>query len=71
MGADWRHEHLSHAGWAKEIVLQMNTSWAQEFGANLGPNVVHRVVLFCVYLLALFFCFATARPYRCNVEPHH
>jgi predicted PurR-regulated permease PerM len=55
--ADWWHEHLSHAGWAKEIVRQVNTSSARELAANLGANAVHRVVLFGVCLLTLFFLF--------------
>jgi predicted PurR-regulated permease PerM len=55
--ADWWNEHLSHAGWAKEIVLQVNTSSARELAANLGANAVHRVVLFGVCLLTLFFLF--------------
>jgi predicted PurR-regulated permease PerM len=55
--ADWWREHLSHAGWAKEIVQQVNTSSIRELGANLGANAVHRVVLFGVSLLTLFFLF--------------
>jgi predicted PurR-regulated permease PerM len=55
--ADWWREHLSHAGWAKEIVQQMNTSSIRELGANLGASAVHRVVLFGVSLLTLFFLF--------------
>jgi predicted PurR-regulated permease PerM len=55
--ADWWREHLSHAGWAKDIVHQMNTSSIREFGANLGANAVHRVVLLGVCLLTLFFLF--------------
>jgi len=55
--ADWWHEHLSRAGWAKEILRQMNTSAARELAANLGANAVHRVVLFGVCLLTLFFLF--------------
>jgi len=56
--ADWWHEHLSHAGWAKEILRQMNaSSAARELAANLGANAVHRVVLFGVCLLTLFFLF--------------
>jgi predicted PurR-regulated permease PerM len=65
----WR-EHLSHAGWAKEIVQQVNTSSARELGAALGANAVHRVVLFGVCLLTSSFCFVTVKAYRCNVEPH-
>ncbi len=52
----WR-EHLSHAGWAKEIIQQINTSSAREFGASLGANALHRLVLFAVCLLTLFFLF--------------
>ena len=48
---------LSHAGWAKEIVQQLNTSSIRELGANLGANVVHRVLLFGISLLTLFFLF--------------
>src|SRR4029077_11100187 len=55
--ADWWHEHLSQAGWAKEILRQVNTSSARELGANLGANAVHRVVLFGMCLLTLFFLF--------------
>jgi predicted PurR-regulated permease PerM len=55
--ADWWREHLSHAGWAKEIVQQMNTSSIRELGANLGESAVHRVVLFGISLLTLFFLF--------------
>jgi predicted PurR-regulated permease PerM len=55
--ADWWREHLSHAGWAKEIVQQMNTSSIRELGANLGASAVHRVVLFGISLLTLFFLF--------------
>ena len=55
--ADWWREHLSHAGLAKEIVQQMNTSSFRELGANLGANAVHRVVLFGISLLTLFFLF--------------
>jgi predicted PurR-regulated permease PerM len=54
--ADRWHEHLSHAGWAKEILRQMNTSsTAQELAANLGANAVHRVVNFGVCADALLF----------------
>ncbi len=35
--ADWWREHLSHAGWAKEIVQQMNTSSIRELGARQRP----------------------------------
>lgn len=55
--ADWWHNNLSHAGWAKEIIQRVNTSSARELGANLGANIVHRVVLFGVTLLTLFFLF--------------
>jgi predicted PurR-regulated permease PerM len=54
---DWWHEHLSHAGWAKEILRQVNTSSVRELGANLGANAVHRAVLFGMCLLTLFFLF--------------
>jgi predicted PurR-regulated permease PerM len=55
--AEWWHEHLSHAGWAKEILRQVNTSSARELGASLGANAVHRLVLFGMCLLTLFFLF--------------
>jgi predicted PurR-regulated permease PerM len=55
--ADWWREHLSHAGWAKEIVQQLNTSSIRELGANIGANAIHRVVLLGVCLLTLFFLF--------------
>jgi predicted PurR-regulated permease PerM len=56
--ADWWHVHLSHAGWAKDILRQMNaSSAARELAANLGANAVHRVVRFGVCLLTLFFLF--------------
>ncbi len=55
--ADWWHNHLSHAGWAKEIIQRVNTSSARELGANVGANILHRVVLFGVSLLTLFFLF--------------
>jgi predicted PurR-regulated permease PerM len=51
--AEWWDEHLSHAGWAKEILRQVNTSSARE----LGANAVHRLVLFGICLLTLFFLF--------------
>ena len=35
----------------------MNTSSFRELGANLGANAVHRVVLFGISLLTLFFLF--------------
>jgi predicted PurR-regulated permease PerM len=35
----------------------MNTSSIRELGANLGANAVHRVVLFGISLLTLFFLF--------------
>jgi AI-2E family transporter len=54
---DWWRENLSHAGWAKEIAQQVNTSSIRELGANLGANAVHRVVLFGISLLTLFFLF--------------
>lgn len=55
--ANWWSDHLSHAGWAKEIVAKVNTSWLRELGANLGANVLHRAVIFGVSLLTLFFLF--------------
>lgn len=53
----WWHEHLSHAGWAKELIAKVNTSWLRELGTNLGANVLHRGVIFAVSLLTLFFLF--------------
>jgi predicted PurR-regulated permease PerM len=53
---DWWREHLSHADWAKEMVQQVNTSSIREL-ATIGANAVHRVVLFGVCLLTLFFLF--------------
>lgn len=55
--ADWWGEHLSHAGWAKEVAQQLNTSSIRQLGADLGANAIHRMVLFGVCLLALFFLF--------------
>jgi predicted PurR-regulated permease PerM len=52
----WR-DHLSHAGWAKEIAQQLNTSSNRELGAHLGANALHRVVLFGFAFLTLFFLF--------------
>lgn len=52
----WR-EHLSHAGWTKEVAEQLNTSSIRQLGANLGANALHRMVLFVVCLLTLFFLF--------------
>ncbi len=50
-------EHLSHAGWAKEIAQQINTTSARQFGASLGANALHRVILLGVCVLTLFFLF--------------
>lgn len=55
--ANWWGEHLSHAGWAKEILAKANTSSLREFGANLGANMLHRGVIFGLSLLTLFFLF--------------
>ncbi len=52
----WR-EHLSHAGWAKDIAQQINTSSIRQLGASLGANALHRLVLFGVSVLTLFFLF--------------
>lgn len=54
---NWWGEHLSHAGWAKEIIAKTNTSSLREFGANLGANMLHRGVIFGLSLLTLFFLF--------------
>lgn len=53
----WWTENLSHAGWAKELIVKGNTSWLRELGKNLGANVLHRGVIFGVSLLTLFFFF--------------
>jgi len=55
--ADWWSEHLSHAGWAKDLAQQLNTSSIRHLGASLGANALHRIVLFGICLLALFFLF--------------
>ena len=55
--ANWWAEHLSHAGWAKEILAKANTSSLREFGANLSANMLHRGVIFGLSLLTLFFLF--------------
>ena len=55
--ANWWGEHLSHAGWAKEILAKANTASLREFGANLGANMLHRGVIFGLSLLTLFFLF--------------
>ncbi|MBM3562674.1 MAG: AI-2E family transporter [Alphaproteobacteria bacterium] len=55
--ASWWSDHLSHAGWAKEIIAKVNTASLRELGANLGANVLHRAVIFGVCLLTLFFLF--------------
>ena len=55
--ANWWGEHLSHAGWAKEIIAKANTPSLREFGANLGANMLHRGVIFGLSLLTLFFLF--------------
>jgi predicted PurR-regulated permease PerM len=52
----WR-EHLSHAGWAKDIAQQINTSNIRQLGASLGANALHRLVLFGVSVLTLCFLF--------------
>jgi len=52
----WR-EHLSHAGWAKEIARQINTSSIRQLGASLGANALHRLVLLGVSVLTMFFLF--------------
>jgi len=55
--ADQWRVHLSHAGWAKELAAQANTSTVRKIGASLGANALHRAVLFAVCLLTLFFLF--------------
>jgi predicted PurR-regulated permease PerM len=52
----WR-EHLSHAGWAKDLAEQANTSAVRHLGASLGANALHRSISFVVCLLTLFFLF--------------
>lgn len=53
--AQWWAGHLSHAGWAKELLHQLNTASARELGAVVGANAIRRTMLFIVSLLALFF----------------
>lgn len=55
--ATWWADHLSHAGWAKEIISKVNTASLRELGANLSANVLHRAVIYGVCLLTLFFLF--------------
>ncbi|MDJ0448683.1 AI-2E family transporter [Methylocystis sp. JR02] len=55
--SQWWAEHLSHAGWAKELAQQLNTSSAREIGASLSANIAHRSILFAISLLTLFFLF--------------
>jgi predicted PurR-regulated permease PerM len=55
--ADRWHEHLSHAGWVEDIAQQSNTSSIRQLGASLGANALHRLVLFGVSALTLFFLF--------------
>jgi predicted PurR-regulated permease PerM len=55
--SQWWATHLSHAGWAKELLQQLNTSSTRELGASLSANIVHRAILFAISLLALFFLF--------------
>jgi predicted PurR-regulated permease PerM len=55
--SQWWAAHLSHAGWAKELAQQLNTSHAREVGASLTINIAHRSILFAISLLALFFLF--------------
>jgi len=56
-GAEQWREHLSHAGWAKDLAEQFNTSTMRRLGASLGANALHRMILFAVCLLTLFFLF--------------
>jgi predicted PurR-regulated permease PerM len=44
---DWWREHLSHAGWAKEIVQQVNTSSIRELAA-IGANAVPPTLMFAL-----------------------
>ncbi len=53
--AQWWADHLSHAGWAKDLLHQLNTASTRELGAVVGANAVRRAMLFIVCLLALFF----------------
>ncbi len=55
--ADQWRARLSHAGWAKELVQQINTSSARQLAASLGADALHRFALFAVCLLTLFFLF--------------
>ena len=52
----WR-EHLSHAGWMRELAEQLNASSLRQLWTHVGANALHRLVLFGVCLLALFFLF--------------
>jgi predicted PurR-regulated permease PerM len=55
--AQWWAAHLSHAGWATELLHELNTASAREVGAGLGANAIRRAMLFIVCLLTLFFLF--------------
>jgi predicted PurR-regulated permease PerM len=55
--AEWWATHLSRAGWAKDLLHQLDNASTREFGALLGANAIHRTMLFIVCLLTLFFLF--------------
>lgn len=55
--AGWWNAHLAHEGWIGDAMRELNTSSTRELGRTLGASVVHRVFLFAVTLLALFFLF--------------
>lgn len=53
--AQWWTENLSHAGWAKDLLKQVNTASTREVGAMVGANAIRRTMLFIMCLLSLFF----------------
>ena len=55
--ADWWNGHLAHAGWAKDMIHQINTTSTRALGRSIGLNAIHRAVLFGICLLTLFFLF--------------
>jgi predicted PurR-regulated permease PerM len=57
----WWNVHLAHQGWFTDFIRQVNTSSNRELGRTLGASVVHRIFLFGVSLLALFFLFRDGR----------
>jgi predicted PurR-regulated permease PerM len=57
----WWNLHLAHEGWLADFFRQVNTSSNRELGRTLGASVVHRIFLFGISLLALFFLFRDGR----------